>query len=173
MKSIQLITVATAAILLTLCQANSVLPTDGDLNAAGNIAAKIFTEEMAQSVLGAPVQPASRNSDADIKNGATTVSQCSYSIKGDAAVMPTSVSLLLRRAGSADEAKTIFLSSKTTYNGEAVAGLGDDAYRTAAPPQLNVLKGRNWLIISAGAFPKADPALQEKATREILKSIQE
>ncbi len=43
--------------------------------------------------------------------------------------------------------------------------------RTSAPAQLIVLKNNNWLIISAGAFPKADFAFQEKAAREILKNL--
>jgi len=137
-----------------------------------NLSTKILTPDLAQQILGGPVEPAKRNSGIDIKNGNTVLSQCSYSIKSDA-VTPISISLLLRRAGTAEEAKTIFLASKTTYNGQDVGALGDAAYRTAAPAQLNVLKGKSWLIISAGAFPKADPSLQEKAAREILKNIQD
>jgi hypothetical protein len=140
--------------------------------AADNLSARILTPELAQQLLGGTIEPATRNSSSDIKAGDTVVSQCSYSIKSDT-VTPTSISLILRRAGSAEETKAIFLASKKTYNGQAVGGLGDVAYRTAAPAQLNVLKGRHWLIISAGAFPKADPVLQEKAAREILKNIQD
>jgi len=77
----------------------------------------------------------------------------------------------LRKAATLDEATSAFLSSKKFYEGRDVAGLGDLAYRTAAPPQLNVLTGRNWLIIAAGAFPGADVSLQEKAAREIMKNI--
>jgi hypothetical protein len=171
MKNIQLIATITAVILLTPVHWHCVLgaepPAAGD-----NLATKVFTEEMAQRILSAPVQPAERNKEADLKNGAVTVSRCSYSAKGDA-VLPITLSLMLRRAGSPAEAKSIFLSSKSTYKGEAVAGLGDDAYHTAAPAQLNVLKGANWLIISAGAFPKEDRALQEKTANEILKAIKD
>jgi adenosylmethionine-8-amino-7-oxononanoate aminotransferase len=142
----------------------------GDL--ADNIAAKVLTSEAAQRVLSAPVEAGKVNSEADMKSGATVISRCSYSVKGDSA-MTISVSLMLRRAGTTEEAKAIFLSSKQTYHGEDVGGLGDAAYRTAAPAQLNVLKGKSWLIISAGAFPKADPSLQEKAAREILKNLQD
>jgi len=77
----------------------------------------------------------------------------------------------LRKTATVEEAKNTFLSSKKIYNGQDVAGLGDLAYRTAAPAQLNVLKGRDWLIITAGVFPVADVSLQEKAAREILKNI--
>ena len=137
---------------------------------ADNVAAKVFTPEIAQKVLGGPVEPAKRNSQADISNGSTVVSQCSYALRTDSD-QSTSTSLVLRRAGSSEEAKKIFLASKQMYKGEDVASLGEAAYRTAAPAQLNVLQGKTWLIISAGVFPKPDPALQEKAAREILKNI--
>ena len=122
MFTMKLIPLITAASLLCLAATAN----------ADNMASRVFTEEMAQRVLAAPVQPASRNHDADMKNGETTVSQCSYSLK-NADGTSKSTSLMLRRAGSPEEAKTIFLASKKIYNGETVAGLGDDAYRTAAP----------------------------------------
>src|SRR3954447_4438394 len=81
-----------------------------------NLSTKILTPDLAQQLLGGTIEAAKRNSSADTKAGDTLISQCSYSIKSDA-VTPLSVSLLLRRAGTADEAKTIFLASKKTYNG--------------------------------------------------------
>jgi hypothetical protein len=137
--------------------------------AADNESARIFTLEMAQLVVGSPVVPSDRNSTADIKNGAVIVSQCSYSAQRGEAT--TSVGLTLRRAATSEEAKSTFLGSKNIYNGQEITALGDMAYRTAAPAQLNVLKGRNWLIISAGVFPRPDPVMQEKAAREILKNL--
>jgi hypothetical protein len=139
---------------------------------ADNIAAKVLTPEVAQRILSAPVEAAKVNSEADMTSGATVVSRCSYLVKGDSP-MTIRVSLMLRRAGTTEETKAIFLASKQTCHGEDIGGLGDAAYRTAAPAQLNVLKGKSWLIISAGAFPKADPVLQDKAAREILKNIQD
>ena len=100
------------------------------------------------------------------------MSRCSYSIKNDAGTT-TNISLLFRRAATLEEGKAIFLASKLAHHDEEISGLGDVADRTVAPAELNVLKGRNWLIISAGAFPKSDPILQEKAAREILKNIQD
>ena len=140
----------------------------GDL--ADNMATKLLTSEAAQRILNAPVEAGKVNSETDMKSGTTVVSRCSYSVKGD---LPTTitVSLMLRRAGTPEEAKAIFLASEQIYHGEDVGGLGDAAYRTAAPAQLNILKGRSWLIISAGVFPKPDPVMQEKAAREILKNL--
>jgi hypothetical protein len=141
-------------------------------DSAVNVAATIFTPDVAQRILGAPAEAAKINFEADMKNGAAVVSRCSYLMKNDAGTA-THISLLLRRAASVEEGKAIFLASKLTYHDEEITNLGDAAYRSTAPAQLNVLKGKNWLIISAGVFPKADPLLQEKAAREILKSIQD
>lgn len=129
-------------------------------------AGKILTPELAQKILGAPVE-ASATSIPDTEMGQTWVSRISYQAKTGGASAP-GVSLLIRHAASATEAQTIFESSKATFHGEAVPGLGDAAYRTKTPAQLDVLKGTNWLIISAGTFKSPDPVTQEKAAREIL-----
>jgi hypothetical protein len=134
-----------------------------------NRASKILTAELAQKILGAPVE-ASGSGMADTEIGQTWVSRISYRAKTGGASAP-SVSLLIRHASAAADAKTIFESSKATFHGEDVAGLGDAAYRTKSPAQLDILKGTNWLIISAGTFSNPDPAIQEKAAREILAKI--
>ncbi|MEY2509424.1 MAG: hypothetical protein QOE26_187 [Verrucomicrobiota bacterium] len=139
---------------------------------AVNLAATILTPDVATRIFGGPAEASKANSEADMKSGAAVVSRCSYSIKNEAGTA-TNISLLLRRAATLDEGKAIFLASKLTHHDEEISDLGDAAYRTAAPAQLNVLKGKNWLIISAGAFPKPDPILQEKAAREILKNVQD
>jgi hypothetical protein len=141
-------------------------------DSAINLAATILTPEVAQRIFGAPAEAAKVNSEADAKSGAAVVSRCSYSIENGAGTA-TNISLLLRRAATLEEGKAIFLASNLTHHDEEISDLGDAAFRTTAPAQLNVLKGRNWLIISAGAFPKADPILQVKAAREILKQIQD
>ena len=104
---------------------------------------------------------------ADTEIGQTWVSRVSYHAKTGAASAPE-ISLLIRHAPAAADAKTIFESSKATFHGEDVSGLGDAAYRTKNPAQLDILKGANWLIISAGTFKNPDTAIQEKAAREIL-----
>ncbi|MDQ2867895.1 MAG: hypothetical protein M3R59_05715 [Verrucomicrobiota bacterium] len=135
----------------------------GDLNRAS----KILTAEAAQTILGAPVEADSRNADADTEMGKTWVSKASYSVKSGGA-SGIRVSILIRHAPSHEEAQSIFESSKATFHGEDVAGLGDAAYRTKTPAQLNILKGNDWLIITAGTFRDPDPAMQEKLAREIL-----
>jgi hypothetical protein len=134
-----------------------------------NLATTILTPDLAQRIFGAPAQAAKVNSELDTKSGSAVVSRCSYFLYSNTGT--TTVSLLLRRAANVEEGKAIFFASKQTNHDGEIANLGDAAYRTTAPAQLNVLKGANWLIISAGAFPKPDPVLQEKAARDILKNI--
>ena len=135
-----------------------------------NIAATILTQQIAERICGRAVEPASRNSSSDIHNGANVVSRAGYSVTGGGRSAPQ-LGLLLRRSATAEETKTAFVKSKEIYHGEDVPGFGDAAYRTAMPAQFNVLKGRDWLIITAGVFPAADSALQEKASREILANL--
>jgi len=135
-----------------------------------NIAANILTPEVAQRILGRPVEAAARNSNADMHNGANVVSQAGYNIKDGDSSAPR-IGVTIRRFATVEEAKSAFAGSKGTYSGVDVAEIGDAAYRIATPAQFNVLKGRDWIIITAGVFPKADPALQEKAAREILANI--
>ncbi len=80
---------------------------------------------------------------------------------------------LLRHATSKNEAAGIFKSTKSTFHGDEVSGLGIPAYRTAMPAQLNVLKGHHWLIISAGTFKDPAKLAQEKLARIILPKISE
>ncbi len=132
-----------------------------------NRAGKILTVDLAQKILGSPPESNAMPAMPDTEIGKTWVSRMSYSSKAGGAAS-TEISLLIRHGDSADQAKVIFESSKATFKGVDVAGLGDAAYRTQTPAQLDILKGPNWLIISAGTVREPNPALQEKAAREIL-----
>lgn len=132
-------------------------------------ACELLTAQVAQAVLGKPVKAGATNGSSDVSNGDTSVTQCNYSAKSSAIDAPQ-VSLLVRHSSS-DQAKQAFDGGKSTFHGQDVAGLGEAAYRTKSPGQLDVLKDGNWLIISAGTLRKPDPAAQEKAAREILKKL--
>ncbi|MEP6811059.1 MAG: hypothetical protein ABI992_12515, partial [Chthoniobacterales bacterium] len=75
-----------------------------------NRASKILTAELAQKILGAPVE-AGGSGMADTEMGQTWVSRVSYHVKTGAASAPE-VSLLIRHAPAAADAKTTFESSK-------------------------------------------------------------
>ncbi len=137
---------------------------------SSNRASQILTADLAQKILGAAVEPGSKNATADTEMGKIWVSSASYSVSGGGATA-SRVTVLIRHADTADQAKTIFESSKGTFKGVDVPGIGDSAYRTQIPAQLDVLKGNCWIIITAGTGKTADSGLQEKTAREILPKI--
>lgn len=133
-----------------------------------NRASQVLTPAIARQVLGAPAKASPHNKMADTMTGPIWVSNANYSLSGG-----RSVSLLIRHAASKDEASSIFHSSKLSFKGVDVHGLGVPAYRTKTPAQLNVLKGANWLIISVGTFQKPEEAGQFKAAKAILAGVKE
>lgn len=155
--------------LATICSAISLFSlsfASAALADETNRASKVLTPEIASKVLGGTVKASLSNTMADTEMGKIWVSNSHYSIQGG-----PQISLLIRHAASKDEAKNNFEQSKGIYKGVTVEGLGDAAYRTAEPPQLDVLKGSNWLIISVGTLKAPDTAGQEKAARELLPKV--
>jgi len=152
---------------IAACAVSSAVPSQ-TLASDSCRAAKVLTPELAQSVLGGPVQVSGSGMD-DTEIGKTWVSKVHY--KKAAEGSKGQVGLLIRHASTKEEASNTFESSKTSFKGVDVAGLGDKAYRTQMPAQLNVLKGSNWLIIDAGTFSQPDTAGQEKIAKEILPKI--
>lgn len=132
-------------------------------------ACELLTAQGAQSVLRKPVKAGAPNGRFDVSSGDSYITQCNYSAKSGA-IDPPHVSLLVRHS-SPDQAKQAFEAGKSTFSGREVDGLGDAAYRTKSPGQLDVLKGGNWLIISAGTVREPDTAAQERAAREILAKL--
>jgi hypothetical protein len=170
MKELKFAAVAIAILSTTAGAALAAGPA-ATAEAAPNKAAQILPAASAQRVLGGEVTADGENLLADTKNGPTAyVSKCSYELKGTNK-FPPRVSLLIHHAGSKDEAKNIFDSSKATFKGVDVNSLGSPAYRTTMPAQLNILKGANWLIIQAGTVKSPDTTGQEKIARDILPKI--
>lgn len=172
-----LISAATAALLFSLAtsfttlnraQADESDKTYTDKNA--NRASQIFTEELAKAVLGCGVKANTSNNSQDEVTGEAWVSRAGYSASSSSRPVPQ-LTLLIRHAKSANQAKNIFDSSKSAYGGTDVDGLGAPAYRTKVPAQLNVLLGKNWLILSAGTFVKPDKEIQEKLAKELISKI--
>ncbi len=150
---------------MTLLFATTPLRADDDVNRAS----KILTPELATQILGSDAAGSLRNTYGDTEKGKTWVSTASYSSKGG--LNPKTVTLLIRHGASAAETQKAFEQSREVLKGAALANLGEDAYRTETPAQLNIRKGADWLIIAAGDLTQPDPALQEKAAREILAKL--
>lgn len=160
--------------LLAVCLCISALPGRAQIGEgkAGNRASTLLTAALAQGILGVPVEASTSNTAPDTGAGKTWASRASYTAKSTEGEHP-GITLLMGHVSTAAEAKDIFESNRDASRGVAVPGIGDAAYRTADPAQLNVLKGATWLIISAGTPAKPDTAAQEKAAKEILAKLAE
>lgn len=83
----------------------------------------------------------------------TAVSKCGYT-DGNAEVNDMIVAAVIVRSGVNDagvlQNQSEFSSGKTGNDIEVVRGLGDGAYFNKRNGQLNVLDGRNWIILSYG-----------------------
>ncbi len=138
-------------------------------SASASLAGDVFTAAMAGEVLGEAIAPSPRNANPDVETGGSILSQSGYTAKTSDG-NNVAVNLLLRRSPTVEGASSIFLASKRNFHGEDIPTFGEVvAYRTAMPAQLNLLLGRDWLIISAGIFPHADTDLQERVARQILR----
>lgn len=114
-------------------------------------ACQLFTPAEAESLLGDHVY--GLNTSRPVIAGNVATSKCSYSdANPDRRQML--VAAIAVRSGINDQGvrqnKTEFHASKDSQAVEAVPGLGADAYFNRDLGQLNVLTGRNWLIISYG-----------------------
>ena len=114
-----------------------------------NFATGLLSSAQAQQILGGDVLPSPSNTYRDAKTGnATWVSNASFLLKENPAV---SLGLLIRHEESAASARARYEKALKDSKGSAVNGLGAPAYRTSKPPELNLLKGANWIVIAHGS----------------------
>ena len=147
----------------------SVWATEADLKE--NIASRLLTQALAERILGAEVEAASANSQPDGHAANIRLSHCSYQTKASEK-KSGHIDLILRQSDTAEGARAQFDSAKIIYRGQEVSGLGDTAFRPATLSQVHVLKGRNYIIVTAGTF-KAEPGLEENAASEILRRLRD
>ena len=139
--------------------------------APGNLASSILTQALAGRILNADVQPGSANTQPDGDNGRMRISYCSYKGTGTDKNQPH-LDLQIKQSDTPANARALFESSKMIYRGQDVSGVGDAAFRSTMPPQLHILKGRSFIIVTAGRA-KADPALEESAASEVLRRLRD
>jgi hypothetical protein len=120
-------------------------------------ACTLLTKDDVESLLGETVgAPATTHSEAM----GNTVTQCRYG----ASAGNKRVGLLLRQAGTSEDAAKIFKQARDASkelsgaDPQTIEGLGESAYWTGGNlKQLNVLKGDAWLIVTATPGNGADP----------------
>lgn len=115
-------------------------------------ACKLFTPTEAQNLLGDKV--ISINTSQPIVSGNVATSKCSYTdTNPDQNAMI--VAAVAVRSGVNDKGvkqnKTDFAANKSQAGVDTINNIGESAYFDPARGQLNILSGRDWLIVSYGA----------------------
>ena len=129
-------------------------------------ACSTFTPAEAQVLLGASAFNA--NTNEPVLSGNTTTSRCGYT-DGNSDTTKMIVAAIIVRSGINDKGveqnKTEFVRGTPTQAVEVVKDIGDSAYFNQANGQLNVLKGRNWFILSYGLGSAPEANTVEDATK--------
>ncbi len=113
------------------------------------VACTLLTNSEAKEILGPNIIDSNKNDVTVTQTRAT--SKCSYSDKNidNMAVIGLAVRSAITKEGI-EENKHDFAASRAANKVEPVAGIGDEAFYIPANGQLNILKGRAWILITYG-----------------------
>lgn len=132
-------------------------------------ACDLLTIEESKDLLGEKTLQSGEKTPA--QSGNTASSQCGYT-DGNPDTDSMLVAAVVVRSGVNDKGveqnKTEFTAGKPDQGVEDVKGVGDQAYYNQKLGQLNILDGRNWIILSYG--PGASP--EENTLDNSLKMAQ-
>jgi hypothetical protein len=120
-------------------------------------ACDIYTFNKAQEILGNSTKQS--EASPDTKQGNTLVSSCGYT-DGSSNPKTLQVSTVLVRSSTDDSSIKGFTTGRPT-DAVTVSGFGDEAYWNPKLGQLNILKGKNWVIISSGSGAAAGRSLDQ------------
>jgi hypothetical protein len=120
-------------------------------------ACDIYTFNKAQEILGNGTKLS--ESSPDVKSGNTLVSTCTYT-DGSTSPKTLQVSTVLVRSSTDNSSIQGFTSAKPA-DAVAISGFGDQAYWNPTLGQLNILKGKNWVIISSGSGAVSGRTLEQ------------
>jgi hypothetical protein len=114
-------------------------------------ACELFTDEEASELLGE--NAVISTSTAPVVSGNTATSRCGYT-DGNPQIQDMIVAAMTVRSGVNDNGveqnKTEFAANRASDTVDAVENIGDSAYFNRELGQLNVLNGRDWIILSYG-----------------------
>jgi hypothetical protein len=133
-----------------------------DLSNKAN-ACEILTAEVARKFFGGATEDV-QEAPAQNPTGDVMVTNCNYMEKAkNGSAMPRQAGLLLRAgqndAGVKDNENGF--KQQRTKKDKDVPGIGDSAFWSPSYGQLNVLKGDNWYIITAGGVLAKDRTLAD------------
>jgi hypothetical protein len=132
------------------------------------LASSLLTEAEVAGLLGEPIQEVK-------ESGSGAVSNCTWLTNSF-----RSIGVLVRAGGSSEESRTIFeqaFNSSKSISGvepEQVEGVGDLAYWAGGSlNQMNVLKGRTWIIVSTMAVDaKKSQSVARQAALLVVDRVQ-
>lgn len=142
-----------------------------ELGREKNMASTILPPVLASRILSGDVEPGSGNNQPDGGFARMRTSHCSYKTTASGK-QAGYLDFDLRQMDTPALAKAQFESSKIIFRGQDVSGIGEAAFRPVSPAQLHVLKGRYYIVVSAGKS-KADPSVEENAVAEILRRLRD
>lgn len=127
-------------------------------------ACELLSTSKAQGILGSGALKSGAK-DA-VVSGNTATSSCGYT-DGTSDTETMVVAAITARSGINDQGvqqnKTEFESGKPARGIEHVSGVGDSAYFNQTRGQLNILAGRNWIIVSYGVGSAPETNTVDKA----------
>lgn len=136
-------------------------------------ACDLLTTTKAKDLLGAGALRGNMSDPVQEKNIAT--SKCAYS-DSNPDINSMVVAAIIVRSGINDDGvqqnKTEFASGKPTKSVEDIKDLGDGAYFNQERGQLNVLSGRDWIILNYGIGSAPESNTSEKSielARKVLR----
>lgn len=114
-------------------------------------ACELLTLPEAVTILGDKAVPTNNTAPSQSQN--VTTSQCGYT-DGTPDTETMLVAAVVVRSGINDDGteqnRSEFSTAKSQIDTQPVNGVGDDAFYNAKLGQLNILSGRNWMILSSG-----------------------
>lgn len=127
-------------------------------------ACELLTLKKAKEFLGE--RTLKSGATAPVQNENTATSKCGYT-DGNPATENLIVAAIIIRSGINDtgveQNRTEFAGGRPDENVEIINELGDSAYYNQANGQLNVLNGRDWIIISYGVGSNPETNTIEKS----------
>lgn len=115
------------------------------------VACRLLTKDEAKEMLGQDVLGGDQKNPT-LSNDIAT-SKCAYTDMNTDQNAMLAAAIAIQSAVTdkgAERVKATFAASKIGKNVEEVKGLGDSAYFNPELGQLNILDGRNWIIVSYG-----------------------
>lgn len=167
------IAVVTALILIVVIVTVAVQNSTPKIVYQPSKACDLLTLTEAKELLGE--KTLSTNIKAPVQTDHTTSSSCGYT-DGSPDTTSMIVAAIIVRSGIDNEGveqnKTEFNKGKPSEGVQTVNNLGDGAYFNEKNGQLNVLDGRNWIILSNGVGASPESNTLEKAVELAQKVVQ-